>query len=398
MTQSSEANEKVFKIKILGRMLEHLGVQMYKKRNTAIAELVANAWDAGASKVHITLPPENTYSRDESHIVIEDNGSGMDVESIQDKYMVVGRNRRKDGELEFEIENAENIEAEVSDKSEARKVMGRKGIGKLAGFGIATEMTLQTWVHKTTTIFTMRLNDLKLKENEYKDINIKYENADSEPEEAKTEDGHGTRIILSKLKHKSPISIQSLKESLSRRFSRTVRGQMKIYVNDEPIGEPALTYKYAFPEDPNKVFEEHILSDGNKILYQWALTDKPIHQTEMRGFTILVRGKTAQAPNFFFDVEGTATGQHGTKYLVGTIEADYLDEGVEDESDYISTDRQEIDWETDEMRPLYEWGQRLVRNTLYKNGELAAQKFEDDVLAHDDIKQRIERLGKATGV
>jgi hypothetical protein len=33
---------------------------------------------------------------------------------------------------------------------------------------------------------------------------------------------------------------------------------------------------------------------------------------------------------------------------------------------------------------------------LYKNGELAAKKFESDVLAHDDIKQRIERLGKAT--
>lgn len=397
MTKTTAVEDKVFKIKILGRMLEHLGVQMYKKRNTAIAELVANAWDAGATEVHITLPEENLYRREDSTIRIEDNGSGMDEAAIQDKYMIVGRNKRKDGETEIEVGASIDTQIGNGGTVETRKVMGRKGIGKLAGFGIAGEMRLQTWLGARTTDFTMRLNDLKLKENEYKDIKIGYETFDGIPDDVKTKDRHGTRIILSHLKHKSAIEIQSLKESLSRRFSRTVRGQMKIYVNDLLIGEPEFEYKYRFPKDKTgDEFEEAILSDDNKVFYQWGLTKKPIHQTEMRGFTVLVRGKTAQAPNYFFDVEGTATGQHGTKYLVGTIEADYLDEGVDDESDYISTDRQEIDWETDEMKPLYDWGQQLVREALYKNNELAADKFENDVLSNENIKQRIERLGKAT--
>lgn len=407
-------NEKFFHIKILGRMLEHLGVQMYKKRNTAIAELVANAWDANATEVRIQIPAEAGYLAVESIIVIEDNGSGMDEDSVQHKYMVVGRNRRKDEEVNAETDPNRELPRVNTDKSvkvkgrkaiipamptnqtveQSRKVMGRKGIGKLAGFGIASDMKVQTWRKNSCTEFSMNIKDLKIDDNEAKDIPIRYKVFKEPPQEAKTNSGHGTRIVLSHLKHKSPIETASLKESLARRFSRTVRGQMTIYVNGSPIGEPDLTYKYKFPEAADKNFEQASLADGNKVIYEWALADKPIKQPEMRGFTILVRGKTAQAPNFFFDVEGTATGQHGTKYLVGTIEADYLDEGTDDEPDYISTDRQEIDWEADEMKPLYEWGQRLVKNALLKNNELAADKFEKDVLAHEDLRERIERLGK----
>ena len=41
---------------VLGRTLEHLGVQMYKQRPAALAELVANAWDADAGRVWIEVP------------------------------------------------------------------------------------------------------------------------------------------------------------------------------------------------------------------------------------------------------------------------------------------------------------------------------------------------------
>ena len=53
----SQRNVK-FTMTVLGRMLELLGSQMYKRRDTALAELVANAWDAGAYEVHVSVPTE----------------------------------------------------------------------------------------------------------------------------------------------------------------------------------------------------------------------------------------------------------------------------------------------------------------------------------------------------
>ena len=123
---------KEFSIKILGRLLELLGVQMYKHRDAAIAELVANSWDAGANNIWISIPNETNYDPFISEILIEDDGCGMDESDLQDKYLVIGRNRRT---------------SENSDEFRGRKVMGRKGIGKLAGFGIAVNMTIETWIN-----------------------------------------------------------------------------------------------------------------------------------------------------------------------------------------------------------------------------------------------------------
>jgi HSP90 family molecular chaperone len=128
-----EARKRTFFIKVMGRTLEHLGVQMYKRRDVAIAELVANSWDAGASNVYINAPAPEEYDQVASTIVIIDDGSGMKEEQVEDEYLVVGRNRRRDGGLETHIDGVES-----------RPVMGRKGIGKLAGFGIASKMSVTT--------------------------------------------------------------------------------------------------------------------------------------------------------------------------------------------------------------------------------------------------------------
>ena len=113
-------------ITVLGRTLEHLGVQMYKRRDTAIAELVANCWDAGAEKVEIFVPESAEYDQATSSVTIMDDGSGMDGATIQNEYLVVGRNRRQAG----------------GTGAKGRPAMGRKGIGKLAGFGLASEKSI----------------------------------------------------------------------------------------------------------------------------------------------------------------------------------------------------------------------------------------------------------------
>ncbi|MCL6560155.1 MAG: ATP-binding protein [Firmicutes bacterium] len=39
-----------------GRIIDHLGIQMYQSPVAAVAELISNAWDADAEKVEIFLP------------------------------------------------------------------------------------------------------------------------------------------------------------------------------------------------------------------------------------------------------------------------------------------------------------------------------------------------------
>ena len=75
--------------------IKHLGLQMYSTLPPVIAELVANGWDANARKVEITIP-ETPIDEGTSEIVINDDGMGMSGEDVRKKYLVVGRDRRRE--------------------------------------------------------------------------------------------------------------------------------------------------------------------------------------------------------------------------------------------------------------------------------------------------------------
>ena len=56
--------------------------------SVAFSEIVANAWDAGATEVKITIPNEI-----DEDIIIEDNGSGMTDDEFKNRWMVISYNR-----------------------------------------------------------------------------------------------------------------------------------------------------------------------------------------------------------------------------------------------------------------------------------------------------------------
>ena len=372
LTPVVATTDKTFHLTVLGRTLEHMGVQLYKKRPAAIAELVANAWDAGATSVKIVIPKPESYDSKQSIIVIKDNGSGMDENDVEDKYLVIGRNRREDDARDQDANDKNN-----------RPVMGRKGIGKLAGFGLASDITLDSWRDGKMTSIDMSLAHLKVKSNEASKVpipgRVKAVGADEEFES-------GTRIILKDLKHTTSIDIASIHESLARRFSRTIRGQMLIEINEEVIKDVQL--KTIF----DKAFEEYTLSTGDIVRFKYACTEKPIASPELRGFTIYANGKTVQAPPFYFNIESTAHGQHGTKYLSGEIEADFLDSGTDDESDIVSTDRQEVDWENERVKELLVWGQVMSRKAITECAESVGNDMKDWLLEQPQINDRVVKL------
>lgn len=98
-------------------VLNHLGINLYSNIPAVLSEIVANSWDADATRVDITI------SDDE--IVIKDDGCGMSAEDINNKFLYVGYQKR---------------EQSVESPKYNRKYMGRKGIGKLSMFSIAREV------------------------------------------------------------------------------------------------------------------------------------------------------------------------------------------------------------------------------------------------------------------
>jgi hypothetical protein len=347
---------RVFGITVLGRTLEHLGTQMYKRRDVALAELVANAWDAGATQVNISIPVPDQYSPVASEITVVDNGLGMSADQVDTEYLVIGRNRRASGQA----------------APAQRKIMGRKGVGKLAGFGLGRRMMVTTWQDEGTSKELEVLGTLR-------------------PVSTLEPFPNGTRIAMKSLKHKTPPDISGLHQSLARRFSRTVVGEMSVLINDEPLRDLDIKFANREPTSGDAVAQVDEADDDTLIEY-WAGFSKTVLPSELQGFTILVNGKTAQAPPYFFGVEGTASGQHGTKYLTGVITADYLDDGDDDETDRISTDRQEIDWEDDATQSLKKWGdaftRRLLRDRLKAREDQAEKNALDDV----DLKRRLDFL------
>lgn len=90
-----------------------LGKGMYSNAWTALAELVANGFDAQASNVYILL---DMRTKKNTTIEIFDDGVGMNYNDLAEKYVLIGKNKRID-EVNEELKNS---------------VMGRKGVGKLA--------------------------------------------------------------------------------------------------------------------------------------------------------------------------------------------------------------------------------------------------------------------------
>ena len=87
--------EKILKIRPYARLLTMLGEQLIKNEQIALAELIKNSYDADADWVKVSFEnfdyDENKneiYTRADSKIIVEDNGSGMEL--IANVCQVVG--------------------------------------------------------------------------------------------------------------------------------------------------------------------------------------------------------------------------------------------------------------------------------------------------------------------
>src|SRR5688572_1318873 len=85
--------------------------------DVALTELVANAWDAGASSVDITIPSEK-----QNMLAIADDGHGMSAAQFKSRWMTLGYDRVK--------HQGQNVEFPPERKDWVRRAYGRNGVGR----------------------------------------------------------------------------------------------------------------------------------------------------------------------------------------------------------------------------------------------------------------------------
>ena len=345
-------------------VIENLGIKLHGRLPPVVSEIVANSWDADAKRVEIWLP-EGPLEKD-SAITVADDGAGMSYDDIAKRYLRIGRKRRdEDG----------------TDRSAGgRRIMGRKGIGKLSAFGAACTVTVSTTRDGRRTTFRMNIDDILSSAKEssaYNPVVI--------DDNVETDDADGTVVSLTDLKRSSPVDPDSVRRGVARHFLVFGKG-FEVLVNGRPIG-PADKVWNADAEKEWAVEPESVSPDehpGWIVSGRIVASRKPLDEDDV-GLAVMARGKLVQRPTTFGIRSG---GKHTYSYIAGEITAEFLDE----EYDMISTNRQEIMWEDARGEALREWGARKLRQVSAELAEARQGRRERAVRGDPEVKAWLDGL------
>ncbi|EKK3999857.1 ATP-binding protein [Cronobacter sakazakii] len=356
-------------------IIEHLGLKLYQNKPTnVIAELVSNAWDADAENAWLDINDNKNLNPGDRYICVMDDGYGMDPHAIKDKYLVIGLKKRKLGDPN---------ELSINKK---RMLMGRKGIGKLAPFGIAGKLSVIT-AYKSNeetkvSVFSLNISGLLDPNNEshtiqhYKPEVIFFDEPLSHVDEHYqgnniynkfrqriANSGSGTAIVLTNIKQTNSISLDKMTQSIGRRFTVAFsKEDFHVFINDKLVEAVDSLPKFdvRYPKDG---YDTEVLNIGGidrEIKFWVGFVYSADWPQDEAGVGVYAHGKIAQDRPFFFSVKGK---EIYTRYMYGVVEADWLDELDED---VISTDRTTINWEAEQTIPLHEFCHGLVKKWIEK--------------------------------
>lgn len=121
-------------------IINRLGKELVGKHETAVSELVKNAFDADATEVNLIF--ENAWNAGGT-LTIEDNGSGMNRDQLINGFM--------------RLSSSDKIHNPISDKYKRRRA-GRKGIGRFATQRLGSNLTILTHTAKNDYSIKISIN------------------------------------------------------------------------------------------------------------------------------------------------------------------------------------------------------------------------------------------------
>ncbi|MCY4518926.1 MAG: ATP-binding protein [Acidimicrobiaceae bacterium] len=384
-----------YEMRISRLTVDKLGVKLYDRASAVVAELIANAYDADAENVTVTLPLAKQLARklpDKSHedlgftITVRDDGHGMTPGEAQKYFLIVGTDRRK---------RTDSSGSPAKDAAKSRKkkraVMGRKGIGKLAPFGICRRIEVissggnETTNGFLTSHFTLDFDKIVTDEDSPVPID-----AGSLDRTYRAE--RGTLVRLSLFLPKRVPDGGTFRRQLERRFA-LARDDFSIKVSDSESGTELAIRHFQIPIDTTTRISVdnrtvRIENDHYPVVGWLAHAKEAYKDEESAGVRIYARGKIVATTRDFEQPAGF-TGEFATRsYLVGEIHAEWLDD--DEDEDLVRTDRQSILWDSEKGDAFRQWGKVLIKEVA----GLAAGPRRDSKAAQFLRASRLQQRAK----
>lgn len=224
-------------------LIRNLG-RIAQDPEVALTELVANAWDAGASLVEITIPPTRLLN-----LVIADDGHGMSSDQFKGRWMKLSYDRIK--------HQSQNVEFPPERGEWRRRAYGRNGVGRHGMLCFSDLYEVETWREGKGAKFVVSTHS---QETPFK---IDSETAFIRP-------GHGTRLTVRVDRHlPDPDRVRDI---LSARFLHDP--QFVVRVNGASIALPehsGLVEKVSLPVGPDMTINAFVVDStrgAKSTLYQ----------------------------------------------------------------------------------------------------------------------------------
>src|ERR1700722_988165 len=233
--------------------------------DVALTELVANAWDAGAATVDLTIPDDI-----DQLLTVEDDGTGMSSADFRKKWMTLGYDRvRQQGYWA-------DFPPERSDWK--RPAYGRNGVGRHGMLCFASEYQVETRRDGVSSLFTV---STAAGDNPFELLN----------EERASATGHGTKL-MAKVTRNLP-SPDRVRDVLSARFLHDPQFTVRVNGRFIPLAELAGLINH----------ETLHFADGHEVEAFFVDSTKSARTTQYQGVAFWVGRRLVGDPSW-------AIGEH----------------------------------------------------------------------------------------
>ena len=247
--------EKYLHFRVSTSLKSLLGQRLVTDQIAAIFELVKNSYDADASYVSMTFDKLGTS---EATITIKDDGTGMSLDDIQNKWMVIATDSKKN---------------ELYSPIYKRVLNGDKGIGRFSSDRLGSKLRLLSSSAETREYITAEFNWDEFDENyaDVSEVDIPFEL------KGVTDGKYGVTLIISGLRDEwTKDDINSLIKQLRQLKSPFAeKDDFNIYIDAKELGihdytivpekienVSSLWIEVETAEDTPGVVNAHIVKDG----------------------------------------------------------------------------------------------------------------------------------------